>query len=83
VNAYVGQILITIVTVLQILLLVRAVLSWLPLGYNPVSQLVVNLTEPMLAPLRRIMPRTGMFDLTPMIAMIILLVIRVAIASVI
>ncbi len=62
--------------VLTILIILRALISWFPL--NPESRLVVllyQLTEPVLAPLRRIIPRTGMIDLTPMIAIIIIWII--------
>jgi YggT family protein len=33
------------------------------------------ITEPILAPLRRVIPRIGMIDITPMVAIIILIVI--------
>jgi len=59
--------------VLTILIFLRAILSWFPI--DPGSRLTLllyQLTEPVLAPLRRIMPRTGMIDLSPMIAIIIL-----------
>ncbi len=62
--------------VLTILIFLRAILSWFPI--DPGSRLMLllyQLTEPVLAPLRRIMPRTGMIDLSPMIAIIILQII--------
>ena len=36
-----------------------------------------QMTEPVLGPLRRVIPPLGMFDLTPMIALILLQVIQV------
>lgn len=39
---------------------------------NPIYTLVHEITEPILAPIRAILPRMGMFDLSPMIAMFIL-----------
>lgn len=51
----------------------RAILSWFPMGYNnPIIKFLVNITEPVLAPLRRVIPRIGMIDITPMIAIILL-----------
>lgn len=62
--------------VLQILIFVRVVLSWLPLGNNPVSELVIRLTDPILSPLRRVLPRFGMLDLSPMIALLIIVAVQ-------
>lgn len=55
-------------------LILQAVLSWVsPGGYgNPVAGLLYSLTEPLLRPLRRIVPPVGMLDLTPMVAIILL-----------
>ncbi|TMB65524.1 MAG: YggT family protein [Chloroflexi bacterium] len=50
--------------------MIRVVLSWV--GYNPSNPLhnfIHEITEPILAPIRSIMPRIGMFDLSPMIAL--------------
>ena len=52
---------------------VRAILSWFPM--NPSNALIAMLdqiTEPVLAPLRRIVPRIGMIDITPLVAIILL-----------
>lgn len=37
-----------------------------------ISQIFIQITEPILGPIRRVMPRTGMFDLTPMVALLVL-----------
>jgi YggT family protein len=54
----------------------RALLSWFPIGPgNPLFQLVVilnQITEPILAPLRRVIPRIGMLDISPMVALLLL-----------
>lgn len=39
---------------------------------NPLVVVLFQITEPILAPLRRFIPRLGMFDLTPMIAILLL-----------
>lgn len=52
---------------------IRIIFSWT--GFdptNPLYTIVHEVTEPILAPIRAIMPRMGMFDLSPMIAMFIL-----------
>jgi YggT family protein len=59
--------------VLSLAIFARAILSWF--SPSPTNRLVIFLyqvTEPFLAPLRRIIPRVGMFDITPVVAIIIL-----------
>ena len=59
--------------ILQIALLVRVVSSWL--GLSPYSRWIrwaVVITEPILAPLRRIVPTIGMLDITPIVAYFLL-----------
>jgi YggT family protein len=43
---------------------------------GPIAEFLYTITEPILAPIRSVMPRMGMFDFTPMIAIILLQVIR-------
>ena len=60
-------------SILKIALLVRVVSSWLPI--SPYSRWIswsFRLTEPMLAPLRRIVPTLGAFDITPIVAYFLL-----------
>ena len=62
--------------VLSFAIIVRAVLSWFPINpYNPALVILHQITEPILAPLRRIVPRIGMLDITPVVAIVILQVI--------
>lgn len=72
-----------IVQVLYWAIILRLVLSWFPnLGpNNPLVRIVYNITEPILAPIRRIVPRTGMFDLTPMVAIILLFIVQLVVSS--
>jgi len=61
---------------LAIIIFVRAILSWFAISpYEPIMVFLYRITEPILAPLRRIIPRIGMIDITPVIAIIILLLI--------
>jgi len=53
---------------------VRALLSWVSNGTrNSLARLVESLTEPLLAPARRLLPATGGLDLSPMIVFIVLM----------
>jgi YggT family protein len=73
---YVVQIIITLCYVLIVALIIRSLMSWLPLDpHNVFVNIVHTITEPILAPLRRIVPRLEMIDLSPMLAIILLYVI--------
>ena len=64
------------IRLLAIAILVRALLTWVrPDPYNPIVRALNTITDPILEPLRRVMPRMGMIDLTPMVAMILLFVL--------
>ena len=59
--------------VLTIAIIFRAILSWFsPRPTNILAVILFRVTEPLLAPLRRIIPRVGMFDFTPLVAIILL-----------
>ena len=62
--------------VLTIVILLRVIVSWYsPRPTNMLVVILYRLTEPFLAPLRRIIPRVGRFDFTPMVAPILIQVI--------
>ncbi len=54
----------------------RALLSWFPIDpRNPLVTLLYDITEPILEPLRRVIPRLGMIDITPLVAILLVQVI--------
>jgi len=62
--------------VLTLLILVRVVVSWVSPGQtNTLTNILYQVTEPILGPLRRIIPRVSMLDFSPLIAVILLQVI--------
>ncbi|MBU2008507.1 MAG: YggT family protein [Chloroflexi bacterium] len=62
-----------LVQVLTFAIIARALLSWFPLpATNPITSFLNTITEPILAPLRRVVPRVGMLDITPLIAILLL-----------
>jgi YggT family protein len=56
---------------LELLILARVILSWVvsPVSRNPFVVFVRSVTDVILNPIRAILPRTGMFDFSPMIAL--------------
>jgi len=58
---------------LGFLIIARSLLSWFPdIQGNMLVQILRQVTDPILLPLQRIVPRVGMFDFSPMIAVIVL-----------
>ncbi len=71
-----GRLISVIAFVLTFAILARSLMSWFPTAPgNPLVEFLHFITEPILAPFRRILPRLGMLDLSPMIAIIVLQVI--------
>lgn len=61
---------------------IRALLSWVTNDpRNPLIAALDQITEPILGPLRRVLPRMGIFDFTPMIAIFILFAIQTIIIN--
>lgn len=59
------------------LLIVYAVLSWVQQGRSPLGDVIARLCEPVLRPLRRIIPVVGGFDLSPLAALVLLQVVMI------
>lgn len=59
--------------ILSFAIIGRALISWLAPGSdNPLIRLLIEVTEPILAPLRRVIPLIGMIDITPIVALFLL-----------
>lgn len=54
-----------------VLIVVVVILSWVGQGFrHPIVPLLFQLTDPVLAPIRRVLPSLGGFDLSPLVALI-------------
>lgn len=78
-----AEIIATSLYVLTILIFARAIISWIP-GIidprGPIAEFLITVTEPILAPIRSLMPRM-MFDFSPMLAILLLSVLARVIAQ--
>ena len=67
-------------TVLYFGILARVLMSWIKVGpgspFVPILRLIYAITEPILGPIRRVLPKTGMFDFSPIVALLLLDLIR-------
>ena len=68
-NPYIAQLTVTFLQIMFWAIIARSLLSFFPIDQSsPLFQLLHRVTEPIIEPIRRVMPQTGMFDLSPMIA---------------
>ena len=58
--------------ILVLLIIASAILSYFMDPYHPIRRGVDNIVEPMLAPIRRIVPLVGMFDFSPLVLIILI-----------
>lgn len=70
-------------TILWFLLIARVVLSWTnPTGGGGIVAFIYQVTEPILAPIRRVLPPTGGIDWSPLIAMLVIGAVVRVVASI-
>ncbi len=73
----IAQIISAILTILTWIIVIRALISWVnPDPYNQIVQFLYRATEPILIPIRRILPAMGGFDLSPIVALVGIMFIR-------
>jgi len=59
--------------ILLVAIITRTIFSWVaPMSRNTFTEILFRLTEPVLEPIRRILPRAGMFDFSPLVAIVLL-----------
>jgi YggT family protein len=77
-----GGLIALILQLLSFAIFIRAILSWVVRDpYNPIVQVLDQITEPILQPLRQVVPRIGMIDITPLVAIILLSVLAQLVAQ--
>jgi YggT family protein len=77
-----GYIIYGAVSLYIVFIFMRIVFSWGMVSYsNRIMRFLVNITEPLLGPLRRIIPPLGMLDISPIVAFLILWLFQQAIAG--
>lgn len=78
--------LITIITLfsqlITLLVLAQALMSYFVAPYHPVRQRLDRIMEPFYAPIRRILPQTGMLDFSPLVLIILVQIIARLLVSV-
>lgn len=77
-----GFILYGLISIYILLVFIRIIFSWGMVSYtNRIMRFLVDVTEPLLGPLRRVIPPVGRFDISPIVAFLILWLFQAAIAG--
>ena len=67
----------TLVDLYSLVVLAAVVMSWVRADWrNPLARVVYSLTEPVFAPIRRMLPVMGGLDFSPMVVLLALRVLR-------
>ena len=77
------QLICSLLTVYYIVLFARVILSWFPLqpgtAMASIASIVYQLTEPVMGPVRRIIPTVGMIDISPIVVFFGIQIIKTAV----
>lgn len=66
-----------LLTAMQIAIIVRMLFSWFdPTGRTAIGGVLATVTDPVIVPIRRVMPNTGMFDLSPMVVLLVIFLLQ-------
>jgi YggT family protein len=80
------SVIINLLNLVILLLFIRAILSWVRIGYEspfrPVVDGVHRITEPLLAPVRGILPAMGGFDLSPLLVIVAIRILQTVLRSI-
>jgi YggT family protein len=81
-SGFIGSFVNILFNVLLFAILGRVLMSWIdPMGNMGITRMLQEITEPILAPIRSILPNFGMFDLSPLVAMLLLQLLQGLIRS--
>jgi YggT family protein len=64
-----------IIQILILVVIIQTILTYFLSPYHPIRQLIDRFVEPMLMPIRRVLPPLGMLDFSPLVLIILLEVI--------
>jgi len=71
------SILLSILNILSLILIARALISWVdPMGRWQISRMLYDITEPILAPIRQVLPQMGGIDISTIIAIVLIQILE-------
>jgi YggT family protein len=70
--------------VLSIAIIARSLFSWFdPAGRTTIARILIDITEPVVRPIRRVMPQTGMIDFAPLVALLVIFLLQTILRNVV
>ena len=80
--ALIGYVLYGLLSLYTLMIILRIVLTWGRVSYvHPIVRFLINTTDPILVPLRQRIPPLGMFDISPIVAFIIIWLLQYAVSA--
>jgi YggT family protein len=77
-----ANLLLTIIQILSLLIFARAIFSWFDPGFtSSIGRFLFQITEPIIAPIRQVLPQMGMLDLSVLVTLILLMILQQLIRS--
>ena len=76
-TSFLGELVSFFLYVMMWLIIARSLTSWFPNArHNRIVEVLYQVTDPILVPLGRLIPRIGMIDISPMVAVLVLIALR-------
>jgi YggT family protein len=81
-GAELASLLLTVIQILSLLIFARAIFSWFDPGFtSQIGRMLYQITEPIIAPIRQVLPPMGMLDLSVLVTLVLLMILQQLIRS--
>jgi YggT family protein len=79
---FIFNILSFLLLVMQFAIIGRALFSWFdPTGRTPIGAILIKITDPIIVPIRRLLPSAGFMDFSPLVALLIIFILQKLLSS--
>lgn len=79
---FIFNILSFLLLVMQFAIIGRALFSWFdPTGRTPIGAILIKVTDPIIVPIRRLLPSAGFMDFSPIVALLIIFILQKLLSS--
>ncbi len=79
---FIFNILSFLLLVMQFAIIGRALFSWFdPTGRTPIGAILIKITDPIIVPIRRLLPSAGFMDFSPLVALLIIFLLQKLLSS--